>query len=215
MQRRILVLGAGRSSAALINYLANVCLRQNWDLTVGDFSEQAARKITASFSNVNAIAFDIGQETVAAKQISEHDLVVSLLPAHLHTKAAEYCLKFKKHLVTASYVSEEMRALHAAAETAGILFLNECGLDPGIDHMSAMQVIDQIRNSGGKITEFRSFTGGLIAPETDPENPWRYKFTWNSRNVVMAGQSVATFLEAGIMRRIPYQKLFQRILMFQ
>ena len=211
MQRRILVLGAGRSSAALINYLANVCLRQNWDLTVGDFSEQAARKITASFSNVNAIAFDIGQETVAAKQISEHDLVVSLLPAHLHTKAAEYCLKFKKHLVTASYVSEEMRALHAAAETAGILFLNECGLDPGIDHMSAMQVIDQIRNSGGKITEFRSFTGGLIAPETDPENPWRYKFTWNSRNVVMAGQSVATFLEAGIMRRIPYQKLFQRI----
>lgn len=211
MHKRILVLGAGRSSAALIAYLAEVCAQQNWDLTVGDFSEHAARKMTQDYPNVKAIAFDISQETVASRFISEHNLVVSLLPAHLHTKVAGYCLKFKKHLVTASYVSEEMQDMNSAAKTNGLLFLNECGLDPGIDHMSAMQVINQIRQSGGRITEFRSFTGGLIAPETEPENPWRYKFTWNSRNVVMAGQSVATFLESGINRRIPYQKLFQRI----
>ncbi len=215
MSRRILILGAGRSSAVLIGYLAKVCHSNGWSLTVGDFIESSAVKMTAGLPGVQAIRFDIADTAGAAVAIGRADVVVSLLPAHLHPQAAHHCLQLGKHLVTASYVSPEMQALDAEARSRGSLFLNECGLDPGIDHMSAMQVIDRIRSQGGKIHTFRSFTGGLIAPETDPENPWRYKFTWNARNVVMAGQSVATYLEGGKVRRIPYQRLFSRLIPVQ
>jgi saccharopine dehydrogenase-like NADP-dependent oxidoreductase len=116
----------------------------------------------------------------------------------------------KKHLLNASYVSDEMKGFHEEALAHDLLFLNECGLDPGIDHMSAMQVIDRIRDGGGKLESFESFTGGLIAPETDPQNPWRYKFTWNPRNVVMAGQNTAKYLQEGKYKYIPYQQLFKR-----
>jgi saccharopine dehydrogenase-like NADP-dependent oxidoreductase len=137
--------------------------------------------------------------------------VISLIPASLHVLVAKLCLEKKKHLLTASYVSDEMKFFHKEAKAKGLLFMNECGLDPGIDHMSAMQVMDKIKSKGGRLTSFESFTGGLIAPETDVENPWRYKFTWNSRNVVMAGQSTAKYLQHGSYRFIPYQQLFQRI----
>ena len=143
--------------------------------------------------------------------ITSADVVISLIPAHLHPFVARICLSEKKHLLTASYVSDEMKSFHTEAQSKGLLFLNESGLDPGIDHMSAMQVIDKIKSVGGKLTSFESFTGGLIAPETDPENPWRYKFTWNPRNVVMAGQGTAKFLQDGAYKFIPYQQLFQRI----
>jgi saccharopine dehydrogenase (NADP+, L-glutamate forming) len=118
---------------------------------------------------------------------------------------------FGKYLITASYVSDEMQSLAEEAKQRGLLFLNECGLDPGIDHMSAMEVLDRVRQRGGQLTSFESYTGGLIAPDTDPENPWRYKFTWNPRNVVMAGQSVAKYLEGGVNKFIPYQQLFSRV----
>lgn len=209
--RSILVLGAGRSSSCLIDYLLRNAPAHHWKVTVGDLSNASALERIGSSSFGRFVTFDINQDKESYQTIAEADLVISLLPAHLHPKVALLCLAAGKHLLTASYVSEEMSRLHNEATSKGLLFLNECGLDPGIDHMSAMQIIDRIRANGGRITSFESFTGGLIAPETDPENPWRYKFTWNPRNVVLAGQSVASFLQNGRLKYIPYQQLFKRV----
>jgi saccharopine dehydrogenase-like NADP-dependent oxidoreductase len=211
MSKSILVLGAGRSSAVLIEYLAHTCHQRQWKFTVGDYAIEAAQKMTEGLPTASAILFDINQKAEAARIVSQHDVVVSLMPAHLHHHVAELCFQHGKHLVTASYVTAEMKAYDAAAKEKGLIFLNECGLDPGIDHMSAMQVINKIKAKGGKMISFESFTGGLISPETDPQNPWRYKFTWNSRNVVMAGQSTAKYLENKEFKYIPYQQLFQRL----
>jgi saccharopine dehydrogenase-like NADP-dependent oxidoreductase len=207
----ILLLGAGRSSASLISYMLSQAKLNGWKVMVGDFSIEAAKERIGNSTVGDAIAFDITNRQNSVTTIEKADVVVSLLPAHLHVLVAEICLEKGKHLLTASYVSEEMNALHENAKAKNLLFMNECGLDPGIDHMSAMQVIDKIKAEGGKMISFESFTGGLIAPETDPTNPWRYKFTWNSRNVVMAGQSTAKFLQDGKYKYIPYQQLFKRI----
>ena len=208
---RILILGAGRSSSALITYLLIQAQSNNWQIVVGDVSEQAAHDRIAGLPNGSAIGFDINDQESGKATIAGVDVVVSLIPAHLHQLVAKICLAEKKHLLTASYVSDEMKSFHSEAQSKGLLFLNESGLDPGIDHMSAMQVIDKIKASGGKLTSFESFTGGLIAPDTEPENPWRYKFTWNPRNVVMAGQGTARFLQNGDYKFIPYQQLFTRV----
>ncbi|HMJ71287.1 MAG TPA: saccharopine dehydrogenase C-terminal domain-containing protein [Cyclobacteriaceae bacterium] len=207
----ILILGAGRSSSALISYLLNFGAASAIDITVGDVSLEAARERLAGSPHGKAIRFDINNTDESRKAIAQSSVVVSLIPAHLHPSVAKICLETGSHLLTASYVSDEMKGFDSTARSKSLLFLNECGLDPGIDHMSAMQVMDRIRSSGGKITSFESFTGGLIAPETDVENPWRYKFTWNARNVVMAGQSTAKFLSNGQYKYIPYQQLFSRI----
>ncbi|MBL0740877.1 saccharopine dehydrogenase family protein [Chryseolinea lacunae] len=209
--KEILVLGAGRSSTSLIQYLLRHAPAGQWSVTVGDVSEQSAREKIGTSVNGRAIVFDIMNEALSSAAIQGADVVISLMPANLHPLVAKHCLKHSKHLLNASYVSDEMKTFHDEALAKGLLFLNECGLDPGIDHMSAMQVIDNIKARGGKLTSFESFTGGLIAPETDPENPWRYKFTWNPRNVVMAGQGTAKFLQNGQYKYIPYQQLFQRI----
>jgi saccharopine dehydrogenase-like NADP-dependent oxidoreductase len=209
--KTILALGAGRSSSVLISYLLRQGEANGWKILIGDISQDAARDRIGRATVGEAIAFDITQEEASKQSIARADVVISLLPAHFHPMVAQHCLALGKHLLTASYVSDEMMALHDAAKAKGLLFLNECGLDPGIDHMSAMQVIDKIKNNGGMLVSFESFTGGLIAPETDPENPWRYKFTWNSRNVVMAGQSTAKYIQNGTYRYIPYQQLFKRI----
>lgn len=207
----VLILGAGRSSSSLIHYMLDKAPQRGWKVTVGDFSENFAREKVGNSPHGKAIRFDINDEPASAKAIENADCVISLMPAHLHASVAKVCLRLRKHLLNASYVSEEMKSFDEEARAKGLLFLNECGLDPGIDHMSAMQVIDQIKTSGGKLISFESFTGGLIAPETDPENPWRYKFTWNPRNVVMAGQGTAKFLQDGSYKYIPYQQLFHRI----
>lgn len=206
----ILVLGAGRSSSALIGYIIQQAEKFNWSVTVGDVSKQAAEARIGK-RKATAISFDIQNAEQSLQAIASADVVISLIPAQLHPMVAKICLAEGKHLLTASYVSTQMKSFHEEARKKGLLFLNECGLDPGIDHMSAMQVIDQIKSAGGKLTSFESFTGGLIAPETDPENPWRYKFTWNPRNVVMAGQGTAKYLQDGEYKFIPYQQLFQRI----
>lgn len=208
--KNILVLGAGRSSSALINYLLKVAAARSWQVTLGDFSEKAARERIGNSKAGRAIGFDMADAAAGLSAIHQADVVVSMLPAHFHPKVATLCLSERKHLLTASYVSDEMKLFHDEAASKGLLFLNECGLDPGIDHMSAMHVIDRIKDSGGVLTSFESFTGGLIAPETDPQNPWRYKFTWNPRNVVMAGQGTARFLQEGQYKFIPYQRLFER-----
>lgn len=206
----ILVLGAGRSSSSLISYLLTQASGHNWTITVGDISLQAAQDRVGISRHGKSIQFNIDEQERSRKAIAANDVVISLLPAHLHPQVAKICLTEKKHLLTASYVSDEMKAFDHEAKSNELLFLNECGLDPGIDHMSAMQVIDKIKAMGGTLTSFESFTGGLIAPETDPGNPWRYKFTWNPRNVVMAGQGTAKFLQEGQYKFIPYQQLFLR-----
>ncbi len=206
----ILILGAGRSSSALIQYLLKYGAKNSIDVTVGDVSIDAARARIEGYSSGKAIVFDIQDVEASKREIQQATLVVSLIPAHLHTAVAKICLDTGTHLLTASYVSDEMKSFHDRAREKSLLFLNECGLDPGIDHMSAMQVMDRIRDAGGSIQSFESFTGGLIAPATDPENPWRYKFTWNARNVVMAGQSTAKYLGDGTYQYIPYQQLFRR-----
>jgi len=209
--KTVLVLGAGRSSSSLISYLLAHAPTHDWQIVVGDISAKSALERIRSSRHGSAIRFDIHEDANSSANIEAADVVISLLPANLHPLVAKHCLALKKHFLNASYVSDEMNALHADAVANGLLFLNECGLDPGIDHMSAMQVIDKIKNDGGILTSFESFTGGLIAPDTDPANPWRYKFTWNPRNVVLAGQGTAKFLVEGQYKYIPYQQLFSRI----
>lgn len=208
---KILVIGAGRSSTSLINFLLQHAPVANWLVTVGDFTATLAQEKIGNSAYGKAVPFDIHDAAIAREAIEGTDVVISLLPAHLHPVVARYCLDLKKHLLHASYVSDEMKDFHEEAVVKGLLFLGECGLDPGIDHMSAMQVIDRIKDAGGKLVSFESFTGGLIAPDTDPANPWRYKFTWNPRNVVLAGQGTAKFLQDGKYKYIPYQQLFKRV----
>jgi saccharopine dehydrogenase-like NADP-dependent oxidoreductase len=142
--------------------------------------------------------------------IQKADIVISMLPAHLHIEVAKDCIAYKKHMVTASYISDAMQDLDALAKENNLIFMNEIGLDPGIDHMSAMKIIDEIKAKGGKMLLFESFCGGLVAPESDT-NLWNYKFTWAPRNVVLAGQGgAAKFLQEGTYKYIPYCTLFRR-----
>lgn len=211
----ILVLGAGRSSAALISYLLQQAVQNHWLITVADASLDSATKKLGHHQHGRAVEFNVHDDQQANNIIASADVVISLLPASFHVAVAKLCLKYHKHLLTASYVSDEMKLLHEEALTRNLLFLNECGLDPGIDHMSAMHVINRVKAAGGRMVSFESFAGGLIAPETDPTNPWRYKFTWNARNVVMAGQGTAKFLQDGEFKYIPYQQLFRRVTQVQ
>ncbi|UII29339.1 saccharopine dehydrogenase NADP-binding domain-containing protein [Fulvivirga maritima] len=206
----ILVLGAGRSSSSLINYLLENSKNEQWQVRVGDYALELAQEKCKNSENAFPFSFDIGNEEELDKEVKKAGIVVSMLPAKYHTVVAKSCLRWRKNMVTASYVSKEMKALDAEAKEKGIIILNECGLDPGIDHMSAMKVIDEIRDNGGELIGFESFTGGLLAPGTDEKNPWEYKFTWNPRNVILAGQGVVKFIQEGTYKYIPYQKVFRR-----
>jgi len=208
--RNILIIGAGRSATSLIQYLLNKSETEKLALTIGDLSLENAQKLASDHPNATAIKLDIFNEEERRKTVKAADLVISMLPARFHIEVAKDCLEFGKHMVTASYVSDEMQALNSDVEKKGLVFMNEIGLDPGIDHMSAMQVIDRIRDNGGKMLLFESFTGGLVAPESD-DNLWHYKFTWNPRNVVVAGQGgAAEFIQEGTYKYIPYHRLFRR-----
>lgn len=208
--RNILIVGAGRSASSLIKYLLDKAETEQLHLTVADLSVELAQKKINNHQAATAVAFDIHDAASRSKLVSESDLVISMLPAHLHIELAKDCLKHSKHLVTASYISDGMQALNQEAIEKGLVFMNEIGLDPGIDHMSAMKIIDEIRAKGGKMLLFESFCGGLVAPESD-NNLWNYKFTWAPRNVVLAGQGgAAKFLQEGTYKYIPYHKLFRR-----
>lgn len=208
--RNILIIGAGRSASSLIQYLLNKSDQEKLHLTIADLSLELAQKKTDNHHNATAIAFDIFDENQRQTEIQKADIVISMLPAHLHFEVAKDCINFKKHMVTASYISESMQSLDAAAKENNLVFMNEIGLDPGIDHMSAMKIIDEIREQGGKMLLFESFCGGLVAPESD-NNLWNYKFTWAPRNVVLAGQGgAAKFIQEGTYKYIPYHKLFRR-----
>ena len=186
----------------------DLCRNENWNLKVAakDFAE--LNRQDAHF--VEYYTCDVFVDERVDTWVELSDLVISMLPARMHMGIAEKCLLYQKHFLSASYVSKEMKLLHEEARSKGLIFLNECGLDPGLDHMSAMKIIDEIKGEGGIIHGFESFAGGLIAPEFD-DNPWNYKLTWNPRNVVLAGQGgVAKFKQENTYKYIPYQQLFRR-----
>ncbi|MCM0665096.1 saccharopine dehydrogenase family protein [Flavobacterium tyrosinilyticum] len=208
--RNVLIIGAGRSASSLIRYLLSKSNEEKLHLTVADLSLNLAKAKTQNHPNATPLALDIFNSDERKKAIVNASIVISMLPAHLHIEIAKDCLEFKKHLVTASYISDGMQALNEEAIKSNLIFMNEIGLDPGIDHMSAMKVIDEIRSKGGKMLLFESFCGGLVAPESD-NNLWNYKFTWAPRNVVLAGQGgAAKFIQEGTYKYIPYSALFRR-----
>ena len=208
--RTILIIGAGKSTASLVKYLLDKSNSEQLKVRLGDKNKSAALKLINGHPNGSAFDFDIFNIEQRADEIQKADIVVSMLPARFHIEAAKDCLKFGKNIITASYVSKEMQRLNKNVEKKGLLFINEIGVDPGIDHMSAMQVIDRIKSNGGKMILFESFTGGLVAPESD-DNLWQYKFTWNPRNVVIAGQGgAAKFIQEKKFKYIPYNRLFRR-----
>ena len=203
----ILIIGAGRSSVALINYVLAQAKQYNWFVTVADNDPEVAKHRVAGHPNGRATWLDALKVNDRRDLIARADVVVSLLPAHLHLEVAQDCLKLKKHLITASYISKQLYALGDEARERALIFMGEMGLDPGIDHMSGKQKIDQIKAKGGRLKSFRSYTGGLVAPESD-DNPWHYKFSWSPRNVVLAGQGTAQYLENGKLRYTPYSRIF-------
>jgi saccharopine dehydrogenase-like NADP-dependent oxidoreductase len=208
--KNVLIIGAGRSASSLIRYLLSKSKEEKLHLTVADLSLNLAKAKTQNHPNATPLALDIFNSDERKKAIANASIVISMLPAHLHIEIAKDCLEFKKHLVTASYISDGMQALNEEAIKNNLIFMNEIGLDPGIDHMSAMKVIDEIRSKGGKMLLFESFCGGLVAPESD-NNLWNYKFTWAPRNVVLAGQGgAAKFIQEGTYKYIPYSALFRR-----
>ncbi|WP_431110726.1 saccharopine dehydrogenase family protein [Winogradskyella poriferorum] len=208
--RKILIIGAGKSSSYLIKYLLDKSQSENLQITIGDLNVENAKKLVSDHNDVNIIHLDVFDSNSRSKAVKNADIVISMLPARFHIEVARDCVTYKKHMVTASYVSKEMEALDEDAKANNLVFMNEIGVDPGIDHMSAMQVIDRIRDNGGKMILFESFTGGLVAPESD-DNLWNYKFTWNPRNVVVAGQGgAAKFLQEKQFKYIPYDRLFRR-----
>lgn len=207
--KRILILGAGLSSSSLIKYLLDHSEQYDWTVVICDYSLELAQRKAANHPRSEVFYFDVYNDRQRMQEISKSDIVISMLPARMHHLVAVDCVKKGVNMVTASYVSNEIRALDKEAKEKGVLLLNEIGVDPGIDHMSAMQIIDNIREKGGEIINFESSTGGLVAPESD-NNPWNYKFTWNPRNVILAGQGVSQFLHNGKYKYIPYSKLFSR-----
>jgi saccharopine dehydrogenase-like NADP-dependent oxidoreductase len=208
--KTILVIGAGRSSSSLIQYLLDHADACSWKVRVGDMDEKAAQLRVNGHPSGSAFHFDIQDAAQRKREIAGATLVVSMLPAFMHGAVARECVRSGKHLVTASYVSDEMRMLHEDARANGCILLNEIGLDPGIDHMSAMRVIDEVRNAGGEMTAFYSYCGGLVAPESN-DNPWGYKFSWNPRNVILAGQGTAQFIRNGEYKYLPYSRLFSTV----
>lgn len=207
--KKVVVFGAGLSATYLISYLEDNASHYDWELYVAD-RDVALAKSKCKLATTHCVEINISDEERVAKLIEGSALVVSMLPAFLHIKIANICLSQKINLATASYLSAELKELDEAVKENDLVFLNECGLDPGIDHLSAMKLLDGIRNNGGTITEFESFTGGLVAPDC-VDNPWAYKFTWNPRNVVLAGSGGAVkFIHNGQYKFIPYHRVFRR-----
>jgi saccharopine dehydrogenase-like NADP-dependent oxidoreductase len=208
--RNILIIGSGKSTSYLLKYLLDKSEKENLFITVGDLNIKNAKTLIGNHPNAKTLSLDVFDTSSRSHAIKNSDIVISMLPAHLHIEVAKDCILYKKHMVTASYVSPEIKDLDLEAKKKGLIIMNEIGVDPGIDHMSAMKVLDDIREKGGHIILFESFTGGLVAPESD-NNLWNYKFTWNPRNVVIAGQGgPAKFLQEGTYKYIPYNRLFRR-----
>ena len=205
--KNILLFGAGKSATVLIDYLLTNAEKEDWQLTVVDADINLAQSKIGVSPFGKAVSFDINDETDRKKFISEAHIVISLLPPTLHTTVAKSCIELNKNLLTASYIDDEIRNLRSEILNRKLLFLCEMGLDPGIDHMSAMKIFDKIHTDGGNVTSFKSHCGGLVAPESD-DNPWHYKISWNPRNILLAGKSGAHYRENGEEKRLKYEELF-------
>ncbi|MDY0344508.1 MAG: saccharopine dehydrogenase C-terminal domain-containing protein [Lentimicrobium sp.] len=202
--KRILILGAGMVAHPIVNHL----LTKNHFVTVANPDVERAEQLIQGFTNGRAVYWTIDDQEGLENMVADHDITVSLLPFSLHVEVAKVCIEKLKPMVTTSYISPEMQALDAQAKAAGIIILNEMGLDPGIDHMSAMRIIDKIHEQGGKIEEFYSFCGALPAPEA-ADNPFKYKFSWSPKGVIMAGNNDARYLRQGKLLEIPTADLFK------
>lgn len=205
--KTILLFGAGKSATVLIDYLVENAVTENWHLLVIDADLKLAESKIGTSQYATAISFDISNTSERIRYIEKADLVISMLPPFLHIEVAKDCIAFQKNLLTASYIDDSIQELRAEIEKNKLLFLYEMGLDPGIDHMSAMKIIDEIHNKNGKIISFKSHCGGLVAPESD-DNPWHYKISWNPRNIIMAGKGGAHFRENGKEIKLKYEELF-------
>lgn len=206
--RNILVAGAGKSSIYLIQYLLSHASRNKWNIIVADGNEEAIREKIGNHPHASAKVLDITDDTERRRLVQSADLVVSLMPPHLHIHLAKDCLQYKKNLITSSYISDEMREMNAAVQDAGLMFMCEMGLDPGIDHMTASQIVHSVERLAGTLTSFKSYCGGLIAPESD-DNPWHYKFSWNPKNIITAGADGASYLKNKKSVNVPYEKMFE------
>ena len=202
--KRVLILGAGLVSRPHVNYLLD---QHDFFVTVASRTVSKAEKLVGDHPRGKAISLNVKDDEKLEELVSENDLAVSLLPYTYHVKIAKLCMKYGKNMVTTSYVSDDMNALDSEAKAAGILLLNEIGVDPGIDHMSAMRVIDNVKNNGGRIISFKSYCGGLPAPEANT-NPWGYKFSWSPRGVVMAGKNPAKYIMDKKIVDVPGPELF-------
>ena len=202
--KKIIVMGAGLVSKPLVKYLLSI---NKFSITLGDIDINKSKEIIGDAKNGKAIQLDVSNVQNVENVIKEHDLAISLLPYIFHPTIAKFCIKHKKNMVTASYVSDEMRKLNEDAKKAGVIILNEIGVDPGIDHMSAMKIIDDVHSKGGKIESFKSYCGGLPAPDAN-DNPFGYKFSWSPRGVLMAGLNNAKYLEDGKIVDIDGKDLF-------
>lgn len=211
----VLVLGAGLSSSSLFRYLISHLKENDWRLIIANASIDVLSNKYGSIADVELLKLDANNKAQRQQLIARSNLVISMLPASFHVEVARDCIDAGIDLITPSYVSQEMKALHDEAIQKGVTIMNETGVDPGIDHMSAVKIMEEIDEKGGKLTSFKSFCGGLIAPESD-DNLWHYKFTWNPRNVVLAGQGgVAAFRQNKELKYIPYNQLFKRTERFE
>ena len=208
MAKTILLFGAGKSSAILIDYLITEAIANNWKIIIADNDKDQILSKTNNSSFVEAIQIDITDNEKRFKLIAKADIIISLMPAALHFLIATDCVENNKNLLTASYIDDRLKKLQPEIEKKGLLFICELGLDPGIDHMSAMQLIDSIKKEGGVITSFKSHCGGLVAPEND-NSPWRYKISWNPRNVVMAVKRGSIYKADGNIINEKYEELFE------
>ena len=209
MAQTILIIGAGKSATVLIQYLRQKAVENDWYILLADGDEVTAKNKWNNAPNGTALGVNIENEIDRQNLVQKADIVVSMLPAQLHFLVAKDCLHFEKPLFTASYVDDNMRSIAAEIASKKLLFLCEMGLDPGIDHMSAMAIIDKIHEKGGKITSFKSHCGGLVAPESD-NNPWHYKISWNPRNIILAGKAGAIYLEKGTTVTKQYSEIFDQ-----
>ena len=205
--KTVLIAGAGKSSSSLIDYMLKNA-RNEWKVIIMDADADLIHEKLHGHPKGEAAVIDIHNEEQRQKLVKNADIVISMMPHDLHIILAKDCLKFKKNLITASYVSDEMKAMHQEVKDAGLLFMCEMGLDPGIDHMSAMSLITGIQRISGVVTSFKSSCGGLIAPESD-DNPWHYKISWNPKNIILAGMDGAVWLEGNKKQELSYKELFE------
>lgn len=208
--KKVFIAGAGRSSTVLIQHLLGHSEQVGLKVVVGDASLELATLKCGGHPHAIPVLFNVNDPLLRHNLVSEADVVISLLPPDMHHILVESCIALGKHFLSASYVSDKVAAWESAAKEKGVMLVSECGLDPGIDHMSAMEIIHRLKSKGATLTSFKSYTGGLVAPESN-DNPWGYKFSWNPRNVVLAGQSTASYLWEGQVKHIPYTRIFTDI----